>query len=121
VRTLRSAGIPVLVMGPTPKPPADVPTCLSAHLTDTPRCDFPRASGVNAAGENSERSTVIAAGGGYLDVSAWICTPATCATVVGNLLVYRDDNHLTTTYADWLTPVLEPAIDAAIHGQQVNG
>jgi peptidoglycan/LPS O-acetylase OafA/YrhL len=120
VRIIRGDGIPVMVMGPTPKPPSDVPTCLSGHLHDVAACDFSRAAGVNAAGAAGERQAVLAAGGSYLDVAPWICGPATCVVVVGNLLVYRDDNHLTTSYTQWLQPVLQPAIDAALAGHRVD-
>jgi hypothetical protein len=30
-----------------------------------------------------------------------------CPVVIGNLLVYRDTNHLTTEYATMLAPLLE--------------
>jgi hypothetical protein len=33
--------------------------------------------------------------------------------VVGDLLVYRDDNHLTTTLVSWLTPIVAAEIDVA--------
>jgi peptidoglycan/LPS O-acetylase OafA/YrhL len=120
VRIIRGYGIPVLVMGPTPKPPADVPNCLSGHLHDVAACNFSRAAGVNSAGAAGERLAVLAAGGSYLDAAPWICGPMTCDVVVGNLLVYRDDNHLTTSYTQWLQPVLQPAIDAALAGQRVD-
>jgi hypothetical protein len=31
--------------------------------------------------------------------------------VVGNLLVYRDDNHLSTSYPAWLAPLLSVELD----------
>ena len=40
---------------------------------------------------------------------AWFCTDA-CPAVIGNLLVYRDSNHMTTTYARALAPVLGRSI-----------
>jgi hypothetical protein len=47
---------------------------------------------VDAGGVRAERAAVQRAGGTYLDVIPWICTRSTCAVVVGNLLVYRDDD-----------------------------
>jgi hypothetical protein len=119
VRELRNHGIHVLVMGPTPKPPADVPTCLSGHLDDVAACDFAKSSGINAAGMAAERAAVVAAGGDYLDISPWVCTDHICDVVVGNMLAYRDDNHLTTSYTSWLEPALEPVIEAGMHGERV--
>jgi hypothetical protein len=36
--------------------------------------------------------------------------------MVGNLLAYRDDNHLTTTYTTWLSPLLGAELDETLHG-----
>jgi peptidoglycan/LPS O-acetylase OafA/YrhL len=44
-----------------------------------------------------------------IDPTTWFCTDA-CPTVVGNTLVYRDSNHMTTTYAKALTPLLAAAL-----------
>ena len=40
----------------------------------------------------------------------WLCTEAGCPPVVGNILVYRDDNHMTGTYASFIAPLLDEAI-----------
>ena len=53
-----------------------------------------------------------AAGGDYIDISQWLCTATTCPPLVGNLQVYRDDNHLTTAYTRWLAPVMAEQLDA---------
>jgi hypothetical protein len=34
--------------------------------------------------------------------------------VLGNLLVFRDDNHVTTVFARWLTPVFASALQNAL-------
>jgi hypothetical protein len=106
VRQVRATGAQVVVLGPTPKPWVDVPDCLAEHLRHAIACTTPRAVAVNAAGLRAERRAVLAAGGAYLDVTPWLCTRATCAVMVGNLLAYRDDNHLTTTYTTWLSPLV---------------
>ncbi len=115
VREIRALGPRVVVMGPTPKPNLpDVPDCLSAHLGDATACATPTNIAVNAFGTAAERDAVVGAGGSYVDVQPWVCTTSSCAVIVGNLLVYRDDNHLTTKYVSWLTPVFETAVDAAL-------
>ncbi len=115
VREIRALGPRVVVMGPTPKPNMpDVPDCLSAHLADAAACTTPTNIAVNTAGMAGERSAVLGAGGSYIDVEPWVCTASSCSVLVGNLLVYRDDNHLTTKYVSWLTPIFETALDAAL-------
>jgi SGNH domain (fused to AT3 domains) len=66
----------------------------------------------------AERAAVERAGGGYLDVSPWICTRSTCAVVLGNLLVYRDDDHLSTSYPAWLAPLVTLELQQTIGAPQ---
>src|SRR5664280_1123401 len=106
ITAIRKLGPQVLVLGPVPKPPFDVPGCLSVHLTKATACKVPLNQGINEAGLAAERRAVTAAGGTYFDVSPWLCTTTTCAVMVDNLLVYRDDNHLTDTYTTYLAPAM---------------
>jgi len=117
VRQVRATGARVVVLGPTPKPRVDVPDCLAGHLRDASACTTPRAVAVNAAGLAAEHRAVLAAGGTYLDVTGWLCTRSTCAVEVGNLLAYRDDNHLTTSYTTWLAPLLGAELDEILHSR----
>ena len=41
-----------------------------------------------------------------IDLTDAICGPDRCAPVVGNVVVYRDNNHLTATYVRMLASVL---------------
>ncbi len=106
VSAIRQLGPKVLVIGPVPKPPFDVPGCLSVHLTSATACTVPLSRGINVPGKLAEEHAVAAAGGSYLDPDPWFCTATTCAVMVDNLLVYRDDNHLTATYASYLAPAV---------------
>ena len=116
VREIRATGTRVVVLGPTPKPTLDVPDCLSAHLTNAVACLSRRSDAVNAAGLRAEREAVLQAGGSYLDITPWLCTKASCAVVVGNLLAYRDDNHLSTSFTRWVSPVLGSALQETLRG-----
>ncbi len=106
VTAIRQLGPKVLVIGPVPKPPFDVPGCLSIHLTSANACTVPLAQGIDRPGKLAEEQVVAAAGGSYLDPDPWFCTATTCAVMVDNLLVYRDDNHITATYASYLSPAI---------------
>jgi hypothetical protein len=92
----------------------DVPDCLSRHLHNAIACTTTRRVAVDAHGVRLERQAVLSAGGSYLDVTPWLCTSSTCAALVGNLLAYRDDNHLTTNYTTWLSPLLGDQLDQII-------
>jgi peptidoglycan/LPS O-acetylase OafA/YrhL len=113
VAQLRSTGASVLVLGPIPDPHSTVPTCLSAHLDDATACSPPRSVAVNDAGIAAEAAATAAGGGQYADLTALFCTAGRCPVIVGNALVYRDDNHLTIGYAQMLAPVVGALADHA--------
>jgi peptidoglycan/LPS O-acetylase OafA/YrhL len=114
VKRLRGTGATVLVLGPIPDPHSMVPTCLSGHLDDATACAQPRAVAVNDAGIAAEAAATTAGGGQYADITTLFCTADRCPMIVGNDLVYRDDNHITTEYAQALGPVLASLADRAM-------
>ena len=48
-----------------------------------------------------------------IDMNGLICGPVTCPPVVGNILVYQDNHHLTSTYTLTTTPYLEQRLLSA--------
>ena len=114
VTQLRTVGAKVLVLGPVPDPRTTVPTCLSDHLDDAGACSPQRALGVNSAGVTAERAATTAGGGQYADLTGLFCTAERCPVIIGNQLVYRDDNHVTIEYAQRLGPVIGALADRAL-------
>ena len=116
VRAARAAGARVVVLGPTPLPRENVPDCVARHLDDTLACTRPLRDAVDGRGLEAEQAAVQRAGGVYVDVRPWACARGRCAVVVGNLLLYRDDNHLTTSFTAWLAPVMAAVLEDAMTG-----
>ena len=116
VAQLRSIGAAVLVLGPVPDPGSSVPTCLSGHVDDATACAPARPVAVGDGGISAERAATTAGGGHYADVTDLFCTADRCPVIVGNTLVFRDDNHVTTEYAQLLTPVFGALADRALAG-----
>jgi peptidoglycan/LPS O-acetylase OafA/YrhL len=115
VKELRATGARVLVFGPIAKPAGDAPDCLSVHLDDAQACAVPTGAAINYLGSRAEQIAVEGAGGYYVPTAPWVCSKDRCPIVAGNLLMYRDDNHLTDTYAKWLEPVVAASIDASLN------
>jgi hypothetical protein len=113
VSELRATGATVLVMGAVPSPRRNVPTCLSDHLDSAAACGLDRATALDDSGVAAEAAAAAAGGGRYADVSALFCTPLRCPVVVGDQLVFRDDNHISVEYARWLSPVVGALVDRA--------
>jgi hypothetical protein len=114
VKQLRDTGADVLVLGPIPDPPSDVPICVSAHLDDAMACSQPRSTVVNQSGIAAESVATEAGGGQYVDLSQLFCTPDRCLVIVGNTLVYFDGSHVTSEYSRQLSPVIGAIADRAI-------
>jgi hypothetical protein len=50
-----------------------------------------------------------------VDMTEFLCSGATCHAVTGDLVVYFDDNHLTYTYAQTLSPISGSKLQTAIN------
>jgi hypothetical protein len=51
-----------------------------------------------------------------LDASDWICPGDPCAPIRGNLLVWRDDHHLSSPFSASLAPLLRGALGEILRG-----
>jgi peptidoglycan/LPS O-acetylase OafA/YrhL len=89
----------VVVIGDTPRAHADPPVCLSANLDDATACALPFSSAVKPDSTAGEAAVAAEAGAAFIDPTPWVCRTDPCPAVIGRLLVFRDQHHLTATYA----------------------
>jgi peptidoglycan/LPS O-acetylase OafA/YrhL len=117
VQQLRGTGAKVLVLGPIPDPHFVVPICLSSHLDDVAACTPSKSTAVNESGIAAEAAATTNGGGHYADVTDLFCTPDRCPVIVGNTLVYLDENHQTFEHSRLLAPAIGALADRALaHG-----
>lgn len=117
ITTIRGTGADVVLMGDDPYPQQVVPDCLAQNLSDDDPCKIPkRYPYYNPEGIPQEESVASTTGAGYVDTDPWFCGATTCTPIVGNILVYRDDNHISATYASWLTPAIGAKLAVATKG-----
>jgi len=113
--SLIDAGISVVVIEDVPALPGDTtgPICVEAATTLDDPCAFPAPSFdyplINAAR---------AVGADVVELTDITCPAGECHTVIGGVLVYSDDDHLSTTFSRTLRPRLEGAILRALDGAQ---
>ena len=100
----------LVVIGDNPASRVDPPACLSGHRDDVTACATSRADAVLVDRISGEVAAARAHGARFVDVTDWFCTPATCPAVVGDLLVLRDETHLTPPMAEFLTPLVDAAL-----------
>ncbi len=111
IRAVSAPGTDVYFVSDTPWQDEATPECLSAHMDDPAACGRVRKS---ALAEPARRRLVAAAarseGATVIDPAPWFCTETTCPPIVGDLLVYRDQHHITTAYSRLLAPQFGAAL-----------
>ncbi|GGN83181.1 acyltransferase [Actinoplanes lobatus] len=106
-RTIKAPKTRLVQIRDTPWPGHNVPECLAEHSRKISRCVAPAGDAVQIpARQQLVDRTAKANGVQVIDPTAWFCTAGDCPTVVGNLLVWRDDDHITTRYSAMLAPLL---------------
>jgi hypothetical protein len=55
---------------------------------------------------------------GFIDTTGWFCYEAQCPLVIGNVIAYRDDNHLTPTYSTALSGAFRAAFNGIIRSSK---
>ncbi|WP_374974499.1 acyltransferase family protein [Microbacterium trichothecenolyticum] len=109
--TVTDRGIPVVTVVDNPVWETDPNKCLRTR--DASECDGARSDvlveddPLRAAASGADSVTL-------LDFTDVFCGAETCAPVVGGANIYRDQDHLTVTFADTLAPWYTEAIEAAL-------
>ncbi len=107
---LRPTADRVLLLGDTPTPSVDVPSCLAGHLRSVQQCAATRDRAVKTLRLAVESSVADAHDALVANTADWSCTVTTCPAIVGDVLMYRDDNHLTTAASLLLAPYLDATL-----------
>jgi peptidoglycan/LPS O-acetylase OafA/YrhL len=105
VRALQRMGMVVVPVRDTPMPPDGSPAvCVADHLDDPSVCDFDRPE--PSTGVSWEESVLREAGveAEVLDLNDLICDRDRCPAVVDRVLRWRDDDHISATFAGDLGP-----------------
>lgn len=118
VSYLDSHGVRTLVIADIPRAGFDVPICLSraaAHRWATQDCEPTRQAALNEDARQAESAALRGLKNARLvDFSDELCTGSFCQSVIGGEVVFRDSNHLTSSFARRLAPFLEREMDSLV-------
>ncbi|WP_081710134.1 acyltransferase family protein [Arthrobacter sp. 35W] len=106
------AGIEVIGMRDNPRFTINMADCAGIKGAAAPACNPPLSDSL------AEQSPLDGYAGApenlfFMDMSDYICVGGVCPAVVGNVYVYKDDNHLTKTYTQSTAPMFEQRLLAA--------
>ncbi|TLW94646.1 acyltransferase [Saccharomonospora piscinae] len=112
-RALADADIPVVGIRDSPRFDYEPSECVRRHGISADRCDAPRREFLSPRPPYRDAPGV-PGGVEFLDFSDFFCGPEVCPPVIGNVLVYMDDNHVTATYLETMSPMVEARLSAAL-------
>ncbi|QZY52155.1 acyltransferase family protein [Leucobacter tenebrionis] len=111
-------GVPVIAIRDTPSLKYDVPECVAEHGGELSKCARPRSEVFDDRGLALVEAASITPGASLIDLNEYICPGTSCAAVIGEVLVYRDSDHLTMTYARSLSRALGSRLVPLIEGSE---
>ena len=85
----------------------NVPDCLSKNPSSPAKCTVPAARAIKRNLPTVFAARAAAGSVPLINMNPLICGPVSCPPVIGNVLVYQDSHHLTSTYALTTAPYLE--------------
>ena len=108
-----TVGAHVVMLVDTPYRSSDGPACVAAHQNRLTACI---QSTAGALWEPRRRASVAklakSLGVVVIDPIPWMCLNGKCPIVIGNVLVYRDNHHISRTFARLVTPMIEAQLPA---------
>jgi peptidoglycan/LPS O-acetylase OafA/YrhL len=97
----------------TPISRYNVPSCLSAHRSDVRPCETSRSFELGPSPGVVETTAATALGATLIDVTPLMCPPGdNCPVVIDGMIVYRDNQHMTATFAASMQANLEADLSA---------
>jgi peptidoglycan/LPS O-acetylase OafA/YrhL len=100
----------LLLLGDSATPKEDIPSCLAGNLSSVPTCMQSRDAAVRPGRLAVEREVAVKYDADFIPTSDWLCTDTACPVIVGNVLMYRDNSHITATASEFLSPYVDAAI-----------
>ncbi|RZQ64902.1 acyltransferase [Amycolatopsis suaedae] len=116
-RKVDAAGIPVLAVRDNPRYDFAPSACVETHGPTAPECATPRSELLAPRPPYADLPD-LPANVSFLDFSDYYCDTDRCPPVIGNVLLYIDDNHITATYMATMSSIVEEAVETTLGWRQ---
>jgi hypothetical protein len=108
---LHSSAGHVVFITDVPMLSQSAPDCVSGHVSDVRACTVARTTAIRYPQITAEELRLAAQNHiDTVDSTPWFCTQTKCPVIVGNILLYRDAQHMVPQWSLFLTPLLAHAI-----------
>jgi hypothetical protein len=103
-------GTRLVAIKDNPRPRVDYLDCISTHpSTAAAACANPEETAFHYF-DGQPKAVARVPGASLLDLTRYFCRNRSCAPVIGDVIVYRDANHLTSSYTRTLAPYLRDGV-----------
>jgi len=99
--SIHSHGTKKVLLGDIPYLAQSAPVCLAAHSSNIQACTTPASTAVLSDHEAVLAKVAKSTGALYVPVTKWFCSQG-CTAVIGKDVVYGDNAHITSVYAEYL-------------------
>ena len=106
-KQLESHGISVIAIKESPAVGLNVPECVTDNPSSPGKCAVAKSKAIKPDLPTVYATQAAAGTVPLIDMNSLICGRTKCPPIVGNVLVYQDSHHLTSTYALTTAPFLE--------------
>lgn len=113
---LQSISKNVINIVDTRKPNIQIPECLTKNSLDIQQCTFDTKFELTNGGDVKAMQAIAAGKLGVknIETTDWFCYRELCPPIIQNIVVYQDDNHISNTYAQHLSSILEQKLIDAV-------
>ncbi len=120
LEALTTQGLRVVFVRDNPSFTVDIPTCLARSVRRSwhrgSSCEMDKSKSLDPAVFEAEKAGARGLPNVYfIDLTDLFCQKEICKAVEEGKVIYRDDNHLTGSFANSLAPVLETKLLSIVH------
>jgi hypothetical protein len=115
VAGVRSSAQHVAVIGDPPARGVQPVDCLLARGATLAKCTWTLTADQISVYQDAERAATHG-GAAFLDTIGWFCFQKQCPTVVGRTVTYRENDHISQSYATELRRLFRAAFIRAVSG-----
>ena len=106
-------GKAVLAVGDVPGTPQAAPECVDLHHLQYDPCATPREEGEESGNIVAEAARLVP-GVGELSLLPYLCDAQLCHVMIGGVVAYIDEHHLSASFSRSLGPYLGPAVQSQL-------
>lgn len=113
--TQAERGARIIAIADNPSATRETASCVAQHrLRANEYCALERSTAFDRFDPHAAATRALP-GSSLIDLSDLYCDAESCPVVIGNVVVYRDDNHITRTFSRTLAPRLGEELERILH------